>query len=264
MTPRSVLISELRTRLARDGFPRLTVLVMLTLAAGVAFLGSVIMLASGVHSMGVRYGLAVIAGYVAFLGLMRVWIALRRGVSPPDLNPFDVDFTDAMSAPRGSEVRHVFAGGSTGGGGGGSAWAPAHGTADAGGDRVALGTTQEQEGHSFFGRAAHRIGDAFDVDEFAWLILALAAALGGVVCVFYVLYIAPLLLAEVALDAALVSAVYRQLRKEDVGHWTGAVVRRTWKPTVALLIFMFVVGFASQRAVPEARSIGAVIRALAS
>lgn len=185
------------------------------------------MLAAGVHSMGVRYGLAVIAGYVAFLGLMRVWIALRRGASPPDLNPFDVvDLTDAMSAPPGSEVRHVFAGGGSGGGGG-SAWAPARGTADAGGDRLVLGTTQGQEGHSFFGRAAHRIGDAFDVDEFAWLIVALVAALGGVVCVLYVLYIAPLLLAEVAL-------------------------------------FMFVVGFASQHAVPEARSIGAVIRALVS
>jgi hypothetical protein len=84
------------------------------------------------------------------------------------------------------------------------------------------------------------------------------------VCIGYVIYIAPLLLAEVALDAALVSAAYRRLRKEDVGHWTGAVFRRTWVPAVILVTFMFVAGYAAQRIAPEARSIGGVIRALVS
>ncbi len=76
------------------------------------------------------------------------------------------------------------------------------------------------------------------------------------------IYIAPMLLAEVALDAALVSAAYRRLRKEDVGHWTGAVFRRTWVPAVILVIFMSVAGFAAQRIAPEARSIGDVVRTL--
>ena len=94
--------------------------------------------------------------------------------------------------------------------------------------------------------------------------LAILAALGGVLCVGYVIYIAPMLLAEVALDAALVSAAYRRLRREDVCHWTDTVLRRTLVPATILVIFMFVTGFAAQRFAPEAHSIGGVIRALVS
>jgi hypothetical protein len=254
MTTRAALVLELRDRLARHGSPRLTVFVILAFAGGMAFLASVLALWAGVDSMGVRYGLAVIGGYVAFLLLIRGWIALRRHASAPDANLFDVaDLTSGVSTPRRSEALDVFAGGRSGGGGGGGMWNPAR-------DRI----SPAQEGQSFVARSADRMGGAFDLDELAWLIVAIVAALGGVLCVFYVVYIAPLLLAEVALDAVMVTAVYRRLRTQDAGHWAGAVVRRTWMPSVALLIFMSVVGFALQHAVPEAHSIGGVIRALVS
>ena len=117
------------------------------------------------------------------------------------------------------------------------------------------------------GDALESVSGSLDLDDGAFVvfvIIAVLAALGGVMCIAYVIYIAPLLLAEVALDAALVSAVYRRLRKEDVAHWTGAVFRRTWIPAVILVVFMSAAGYAAQRLAPEARSIGGVFRILAS
>lgn len=78
----------------------------------------------------------------------------------------------------------------------------------------------------------------------------------------YVVYAAPVLLAEVALDAALVTTVARRLRKQDAGHWSAAALRHTRVPALVLIVFMIVMGFSLQRAVPEARSIGDVIREL--
>jgi hypothetical protein len=145
----------------------------------------------------------------------------------------------------------LFAGGHSGGAGGGTSWASDH-------PRPGLRAEQGP------GRDGPKTGGGWslDLDELVWVIVAIVALFGGLICVFYVVYIAPLLLAEVALDAALVSVVYRRLRHEDTGHWAGAVVGRTWLPAIGLLVFMAILGFALQQIVPEARSIGAVIRAL--
>jgi hypothetical protein len=259
-TTRAELVSELRDRLTRTSSPRITILIVLTLAGGAAFLTSFAGLSAGVDSMAVRYAIASIAGYLAFVMLIRAWIAIRRGWQPEgDLipNPFDViDATDlaARGAGRGVEALKSFAGGKSGGGGGGSAWI-AEPVEKAAYVRAAPSRASD---------AVESVGGSLDLDDGIFIVIAIAAAVGGVVCIAYVIYIAPLLLAEVALDAALVSAAYRRLRKDDVGHWTGAVFRRTWVPAVILVVFMFVTGFAAQLVAPEARSIGGVIRALVS
>lgn len=102
----------------------------------------------------------------------------------------------------------------------------------------------------------------FDVDELWFVFLAIACALGGLMAVAYVVYIAPVLLAEVALDAALLSTVYRRLRREDASWWAASVFRRTWVPAVILTIFMGATGWALQQIAPDARSIGGVVREL--
>jgi hypothetical protein len=261
MATRDALVSEIRDRLTRTGSPRLTVLIILALAGGAAFLTSFAGLSAGVDSMAVRYALASIAGYLAFVVLIRGWIAIRRGWQPEDVcdlpNAFDVvDIADiaGRGAGRGANALKSFAGGQSGGGGGGTTWMP----------EPVERVTSVREASSAVGEAGKGWDLSLDLDDGIYIVIAILAALGGIVCVFYVIYIAPLLLAEVALDAALVSAAYRRLRKEDVGHWTGAVFRRTWIAAAILVIFMFVTGFAAQRFAPEARSIGGVVRALVS
>jgi hypothetical protein len=266
-TTRDALVSELRDRLIRTSSPRLTILIVLMFAGGAAFLASFAGLAAGIDSMAVRYALASMAGYLAFVVLIRAWIAIRRGWQPDDnvdiLNPLDVfDGVDlaARGVGRGAQAAKSFAGGGSGGGGGGGAWIaePVERAASAASRTSASGSS------SGAGDALESVGGSLDLDDAIWVVIAILAALGGVVCIAYVIYIAPLLLAEVALDAALISAAYRRLRKEDVGHWTGAVFRRTWIPAAVLVLFMFAAGFAAQRIVPDARSIGGVIRALVS
>lgn len=263
---REALVSEIRDRLTRTSSPRLTILIVLTFAGGAAFLTSFAGLAAGIDSMAVRYALASIAGYLAFVVLIRCWIAIRRGWQPEgDIDLLDptaaVDVADLFGrgAGRGADAVKSFAGGRSGGGGGGSSWIsePV--------ERAASVSVRESSPSSAAGEALESVGGSLDLDDGAivvFIVIAVLAALGGIVCIGYVIYIAPMLLAEVALDAALVSAVYRRLRKEDVGHWTGAVFRRTWIPAAILVIFMFVAGYAAQRLAPEARSIGGVIRAL--
>jgi hypothetical protein len=88
------------------------------------------------------------------------------------------------------------------------------------------------------------------------------AASGALIAVGFVVYSAPILLAEVALDAAVVAPIYRRLRREEAGHWAGAVLRHTWMPALVVILFVAAAGFALQQAAPEARSIGGVWRAL--
>ena len=73
---------------------------------------------------------------------------------------------------------------------------------------------------------------------------------------------APVLLAEVALDAALVGTVYRRLRHEDRSYWAMTALRQTWVSAALLVTFMTVLGFALQQLTPGGDSIGDVIRRL--
>ena len=75
----------------------------------------------------------------------------------------------------------------------------------------------------------------------------------------YVVYAAPVLLAEVALVAALVAGV----SKASAGgarHWLTSAIRHTWAPALVAGLFLIVAGVAIQWALPDARSIGDVWR----
>jgi hypothetical protein len=80
-----------------------------------------------------------------------------------------------------------------------------------------------------------------------------------ILAVASVVYAAPVLLAEVALDAALVGTVYRRLRAEERRHWATTALRQTWVSAVVLTIFMALLGVALGRLAPGSLSIGDVI-----
>jgi hypothetical protein len=76
------------------------------------------------------------------------------------------------------------------------------------------------------------------------------------------LYAAPLLLAEVFVDVALVSGLYRHLHKLEAEWWLGVAVQRTWVQMVIVLVCVVVAGYLLQAAFPAARSIGDVVYSL--
>jgi hypothetical protein len=217
--PRRTLVAEIQQRFDHETFPRAIVLIMLVVAGSASFLCSAGALDAGLESMARRYALATASGYVVFMLLIRVWIAIRRGWSPDlgDLGDVGDGVVDCVD--RGSS-----------------------------GDLVDA--------------ASHGFEWSFDLDDLWWLTLVALAAGAGLVAMGFVVFSAPVLLAEVALDAALVGTVYRRLRHEDRSYWAMTALRQTWVPAAVVVTFMAVLGFALQQLVPGADSIGDVIRRL--
>jgi hypothetical protein len=226
----------MRKRFIAKGYPRVVVLLILGLSGLVAFSFSAWTLSLGLDEMGLRYLGATVVGYLTFLLLIRAWIALHR--SGQNGGP---DGLDLLELPGGtSPSAHLdagFGGGRSGGAGAGGNW----------------GSPSE---------SPSGIDINVDVDE-AWpVILAGVFLLSGLLAMGYVVYTAPVLLAEVALDAALVTGIYRKLRKEDARHWLGSALRHTWLPATIAAVCLWITGTALQWAMPDARSIGDVVRAL--
>jgi hypothetical protein len=248
---RVLLVQRLSQELEHRTAPRTQLLIVMLLAGGAAFLTSVLLLwspADVFEGMAVRYPAAALCGYLAFIALIRVWIALHRPAADSDSGfdplPDALDVVDAMSSVRlPRESTPAFGGGRSGGGGASGDWS---------GGRV----------HSSAGSRGSW-GIDLDLDGGFWLVLAGAVAAAGLVAIGYVIYMAPVLLAEVALDAAIISVLYRRLRRDEQGYWLTTVISNTWIPALVLVVFAFAAGFALQQVAPEARSIGGVVQAVA-
>ena len=226
---------KIQRRFIDRGRPRLVVFTLIGLSGLAAFGVSTALFRLGVEHMGFRYVAATAVGYAVFLFLVRLWIELNRRQRSDTLDVVpDIPTVDLAGGNTSAE----FSGGLSGGAGASGSW---------GGPEIP------------------DVGlDVVDADE-AWpvvVVIAVAAVvlLGGVIALAYVVYYAPLLLAEVALDAALVTGVYRRLRKQDTGNWLGSAIRRTWKPALVIAACLFVVGVVVQRMMPAARTIGDVFR----
>jgi hypothetical protein len=248
MLSRQQLVHQTRERLLRESAPRVQLAVIISLSGLAAFFCSVVTLRLGVPWMALRYPLAVVAGYLAFFALIRWWIVWQRRAdaqsrsTAADVTP--ADLLDVRIPGRGPVEVPLFGAGRSGGAGASSHFvgptgAPKPAVAGSGGLDIDL-----------------------DLSEGWWIVLVVVCVAGGAVAIGYVVYAAPLLLAEVALDAAVVSALYGRLKKDDVSHWALTVLRRTWIPALALVAFAAGAGYAMQQVAPDAQSIGGFVRAL--
>jgi len=89
---RQTIIGRLKARLEQRGYPRLQMLLLVALTGGVGFLCSTLMLWSGVNEMWLRYLVSVGAAYLAFLGLLWLWM---RVSAPSYVDPRDLTRLDA-------------------------------------------------------------------------------------------------------------------------------------------------------------------------
>jgi hypothetical protein len=250
---RQELVHQLRDRLLRESAPRLQLGFIVSLAGLAAFLSSVATLKLGVPWMAVRYPLAVVCGYATFFLLIRWWIAWQRRFDEAALNstPDAVDVLNVTDLAglrlptRGAPDVPLFAAGRGGGAGASVNWGTASTAASPPSPAAKSGFDLD-----------------LDLDDAWWAVIAVVCVAGGAVAIGYVVYAAPVLLAEVALDAAVVSTLYRRLRQEDVSHWAMTVLRRTWMSALALTVLAAIGGYALQQMAPEAQSIGGVVRAL--
>lgn len=211
---------------ARMAVPRVQMMLLLAATGGAGFLASYGMLQLGVDRMALRYPLAVGIAYLVFFLLLRLWLSLQD-----DTDEYPVDGLDlAVDA------------------------------ADAGLDAMSFGSSPSI---SKSGGTSLDL-DVPDLDEGIFLIVLAAVAAVVLGAVFYVIFLAPLLLAEVLVDGLLLVGFYKKLKGPEPEHWALCAVRRTWIPAIIVAVTFFFAGVVFENLAPDARSIGGVWKAVSS
>lgn len=239
---RAAAVQTMRARLLRDSFPRVQMFILVSLTGLAGFAASAAMLVGGLETMALRYTLAMGIAYLVFLLLL--WIWLRSSASDYlDLVPTDVGggaSDGGLDLP--AALRDDFAGGGgTFDGGGASA------NVDFGADS---GTVE-----AIVDKPLTAIGHA---EEGAIPLAVILLALGLLLSSLFVVWTAPVLFAEILVDALLAAGLYRRLRGLERQHWMVAALKRTIIPFVLTTLLVAGIGWGMQAAVPGARSIGEV------
>ncbi|MFO3706722.1 hypothetical protein ACI6Q5_17500 [Xanthomonas codiaei] len=234
-------IDHARQQLERDGWPRLQMGAIVLLTATGGLLASFLLRNAGVDAMVVRYPMATLAAYSLFLLLMWMWVHWRRHMDG-DLVGDCVDLGGDAAQDPSAWAGH---GGSSAGAGSSGAWsAPPASAPEISGDNA--------------------LPDFIDGDAglpALAIVALLAAAAVAVVAAAWVVWSAPVLMAELLVDAALAGGLYRRMRGVQVQGWWWVCVRHTIWPFVGVLAFFMVVGAVAQHKVPEASTVMEAIRA---
>jgi len=259
----AVIADRLRARLEARNWQRAHCALIVTVAAASAFLVSRLLIALHVWSMPWRYGVAALAGYGAFLLMIRLWVTWKCSRLERDDDPraarlrsdggsdFGSVFDDlpipSRSGGGGRVAVDAFGGGRSGGGGASMAFGPSSNVSTASVAKVGGGSSK-----------GSGIGLDVDGDDLFWILVALAAVFAGVAAVSYVVWLAPSLLGEAALNAVVAGKVYQGMQRRDASHWTEDQFKRTIVPAVIIFASAVVAGYAFHRIAPEAISIGGV------
>jgi hypothetical protein len=244
-TSRRQLIDRIRRQLERRGYPRLQMLLLVSLTGGAGFLASYVLLHAGFETLSWRYGLSVAIAYVFFLLLL--WLWLRTDATDYDLGESWVDVADAV-LPRGDGTQYQGGGGKFSGGGSSGQWEDSRSE-----PLVELPELPDLP----------KVGDLADSDELAIplgiLLLVVTVVVTVLAASVSIVYSAPVLFAELLLDGVLAATLYRRLRRLDSRHWLQSAVRRTFVPFAITALLMVAVGWGLSSYAPTARSLGEVL-----
>ena len=223
---RERLVEKAKARMAA---PRFQMMLLLSAAGGAGFLASYGLLQLGLDQMALRYPLAVGIAYLVFFLLLRLWLTLQE----------DPDFDLVVDA------------------------------ADAGVEVMSFGSSLPSSPAPAASPSGSPSGPSLDIgvpdlDEGIFLVVLAAVAAVILGAAFYVIYLAPLLLAEVLVDGVLLVGFYKRLKRPQPEHWALCAVRRTWLPAIIVAVTFFFAGVIFQSLAPEARSIGGVWKSVSS
>lgn len=218
-------IESLKRRLMRKSRPRLHASIILSLTGLAGFLASFLLLRLGVSAMWLRYPVAILIAYCVFLLLLRLWLSLSR----PRNWEFDVDIVETtLEVVDSTEVI----------------------------DSTVMSTKSVSTFTSAKSSGSTGFSFDFDLDD-AWVLIVVIAALAvAASAALYIVYIAPVLLAEIMLDGVLMAALYKRVKRIEHRHWLRTALLRTWWLAMLVVVIFAIAGFAMQKAAPEARSIG--------
>jgi len=231
---RASAVESMRARLTREGFPRVQMFILVALTGLAGFGASAAMLGAGLDSMAMRYTLAMGVAYAVFFMLLWLWLRTRAA-----------DYIDMVPSGSGGpteDAAHIAGGGGSFDGGGATA------NFDAGSSRS-----------TFEAVADNPLEAVASADEGAIPLAVILLALGIMLSSLFVIWSAPVLFAEIAVDALLAAGLYRRLRMLEPQHWMRAALRRTILPFVLTTLAVSAAGFGMQAWAPNARSLGEVL-----
>jgi hypothetical protein len=243
---RAMAVHDMRRRLLRDGFPRIQMFILVALTALAGFGVSVALLAAGMDTIALRYLLSVGVAYLVFLLLLWLWLH-TSAADYLDVPTPGATGGDAGTAHAAADGPAAFSGGGGSFDGGG---ASAYVDFDAGDS--ALGAIAE--------KPLEAIGQAEEAAlPLAVLLLVLALAAGIALSSLFVIWSAPVLFAEILVDAMLAAGLYRRLRVLDQRHWMLAALRHSALPFLLTALLAAGAGWAMQQYAPTAVSLGQVL-----
>ncbi len=219
-----------RARLALAGyfqkhsFPRLALSLVLIVTGGVGFLVSVLLLKLGMDQMWVRYPAALFVAYGGFLMMIRTWVEIERLRFDPQVEEIQVALEN--SEPD-SELHPL-----------------------------------PRKDRSWLDWIDLPDVNFLELEE-GCLVVLVIGALAGVIGVLSVIVMnAEALVAEVFLDAFLISTLYRRLRIAAKEHWLGTAIRKTWVSVLMTAIFLAILGWGLEAVAPGSRSVGPAVSRL--
>jgi hypothetical protein len=215
----------------------MALIVVLTGAAG--FLASHVLRLAGMDAMLLRYPRAVLMAYGVFLLLMWIWIRLRW---------------DAVADGLGS--------GPGGGGSQGSPWSGSGGHSGGGGASASWSESAASSSTSADSTSLLDVADG----EAGLPLLAILGIIALVATVLlasvWVVWSAPVLMAELLVDAAIAGGLYKRMQgMQEQGWWRLCLSHTIW-PLLGLLVFFAALGWLAQELAPGAVSLMQVFKAL--
>jgi hypothetical protein len=204
----------------------------------------------------IRYGLAVITAYAAFVGFIKVWLwyveycGRRRSCDTAD-DWFDcINFSGGGSS-SGSGVSFSGGGGKFGGGGASGSWA-SETNAQAAPVIVAPSPKSSSSTSSKSSSKSSGGGLGDDLGELILVLLIIALVLAIIASFVWIVWAAPAILSEVVFNAVLAGALARHTHRATCGEWIGGVIKKTAIPFALILALSVTMGWWAQHICPSA------------
>lgn len=243
MTPEPASEKRFRQQIVHGYFVRFHMALILSAVVASGILTSKFLLECGIHSMRLRYPLAVFGSYLVFFLLVRVWIwyVCRVKMRTVKLGNFDAEDISL----GGSSQPFRFGGGTSGGGGASDAWD----------DSAAANIAPRSAGSALGSKSGGSKFGGFDLDlgdDGMILVLLAVLVLSIVVAGGYLIYVAPSLLPEAAWQALLASSLTRVSKRIDHQDWLASVLRASSIPFAAVLVVAGTLGWVAHSHCPPA------------
>ncbi len=217
--------------LARRFLVRLHMTLIMGAVIGAGLGTSKLLLWLGMTHMAARYGLVVVGGVLVFLGCTKLWLWYIHNAL---ITNTTVDGEDVLNAAElALDVADLVD--------------ASQNTIPAGGDGDA------SEGVTSAGEAIVGLLEGEEAGIILFVIAVAAAVFLG--AGIFVIWQAPIILAEAAFPAILVAALRRKGRDIDHPHWTGSVLKAVWAPVAIVLVVAVLSGFLIQAYCPKATKV---------